>query len=109
MSDPLDPNALDHLAALARLRVSPAARARLGEDLAGMLRTLAEVAASTIDAADDSLPLAAAPAAGLRPDEVRASLSCEEALANAPARLGDGFAVPAMLAAPKGSADQESR
>jgi aspartyl-tRNA(Asn)/glutamyl-tRNA(Gln) amidotransferase subunit C len=32
-----------------------------------------------------------------RPDELRPSLPVDEALANAPARSGDFFAVPAVL------------
>lgn len=92
----ITPQQVDHLALLARLS--------LGEDeKAAFTAQLNKIVAAveTIDALDlsgiEPTTLAFPLANVLRPDEPRPSLSREEALAAAPARTAEGFAVPRVL------------
>ena len=87
-----------HVARLARLELTDAEVASTREKLA---RVLAHVEAiSRVDVGDASAAADArnaVPAASLRPDEPRLSLTREEALSNAPATDGVFFLVPKVL------------
>lgn len=94
--DPTTPAGAAHVAALARLELSPAELTAAAEHFRRMLGYVGEL---------DALELAgvpaepdAPPAAALRADEPRPSLAVEAALANAPKRGPEGFLVPAVLA-----------
>jgi aspartyl-tRNA(Asn)/glutamyl-tRNA(Gln) amidotransferase subunit C len=86
------------IAALARLELSPEEEQSLGAQLSGILDYVALL--EELDVADVE-PMTHALAAGelapLREDEVRPSLSAEEALANAPERDGTCFKVPRII------------
>jgi aspartyl-tRNA(Asn)/glutamyl-tRNA(Gln) amidotransferase subunit C len=85
-----------HLAHLARIDLTAAELDHLAPQLAVILEAVASV--STV-AADDIPPTShAVPLTNvLRPDEVRACLSAEEALAGAPEAEGQRFRVPRIL------------
>jgi aspartyl-tRNA(Asn)/glutamyl-tRNA(Gln) amidotransferase subunit C len=89
------PEAVAHLAWLARLELRPDEARGLQRDLEGILeyvRVLDGVATDGIEATPAS---DAAPA--LREDRVRAGVTQEQALANAPERIGEFFAVPPVV------------
>ena len=82
-----------HVARLARLALTDEEVARITGELAAILDAVGVV--SELDLAD--VPPTAHPLDLVNvwdDDEPRASLSLEEAFANAPARDGDGFRVP---------------
>jgi len=92
---PLSPEAIRHLAWLARLELRPDEASRLQRDLDGILeyvRVLEGVAAEGVAAEATS-----GPATPLREDEVTPGVSPEAALANAPERVGEFFAVPPVV------------
>jgi aspartyl-tRNA(Asn)/glutamyl-tRNA(Gln) amidotransferase subunit C len=91
----LDDAGLDHLARLARLRLTPEERARLREDLERILEYVAILDA--VDPGDHPAPLEAVGGDSLRPDEVHPPLTNEAALAAAPEALDGHFAVPAVV------------
>jgi aspartyl-tRNA(Asn)/glutamyl-tRNA(Gln) amidotransferase subunit C len=85
-----------HVARLARLRLSPQEEQRYARQLSevlGYFEALREVDTSAIapTAYAQDLPLP------LREDAPAASLSPDEALANAPRRSGTSFAVPRII------------
>lgn len=92
---------VEHIAALARLRLSPAEKAQFREQLSAildymtMLRRLdtAAIAPTAIAPTATVLPLRTV----LRPDVVRPSLTPEELLAAAPAAEAHMFRVPPVL------------
>lgn len=91
----LPPEAIAHLAWLARLELRPEEASRLQHDLDGILefvRVLQEVATDGIAGAST-----AEFEGRLRADEARAGVSPETALANAPERVGEFFAVPPVV------------
>ena len=92
----LDDAGLDHLARLARLRLTPEERVSLREDLERILEYMA-----TLDAVDPGgdpgAPEATGGADWLRDDEVLPPLTNEAALAAAPETLDGHFAVPAVV------------
>lgn len=91
----LSPEEIAHLAWLARLELRPEEKPRLQRDLDGILeyvRVLEAVATEGI-AAD----AAAGAATPLREDEVRPGVPPEAALASAPERIGEFFAVPPVV------------
>jgi aspartyl-tRNA(Asn)/glutamyl-tRNA(Gln) amidotransferase subunit C len=84
---------IDHVARLARIRLSDEERERLP----GQLGVILGAAAKVGEVATDDVPRTsyAVPRSNvLRPDEVEPSLPVGEALANAPDREGDLFRVP---------------
>jgi len=86
----LTPEQVAHVAALARLELSP--------DEAALYR--AQLSASLLDEVDVSgvQPTRGdAPVPPLRPDVERPSLSPEQVLGNAPAKVGTTFSVPKIL------------
>jgi aspartyl-tRNA(Asn)/glutamyl-tRNA(Gln) amidotransferase subunit C len=91
----LPPEAIAHLAWLARLELGPDEARRLRRDLDGILeyvRVLEEVATEGAAADAD-----ASPAPPLREDEAGPGVAPEAALANAPERVGEFFAVPPVV------------
>jgi aspartyl-tRNA(Asn)/glutamyl-tRNA(Gln) amidotransferase subunit C len=92
----LDEALVRRVAALARLRLSDdevvQAQGQLSavlEAVAGLSTVDTEGVAPTLAVNDEPSPL--------RDDVVRAELTSEQALANAPDRIGTGFAVPKVI------------
>lgn len=92
----LTPEQVAHVAALARLELTPEEASLYGAQLSAILD-----AAALLDELDVSgvaqVGAALAPAAPLRPDAPIPSLPSEQGLANAPARVGTAFSVPKIL------------
>lgn len=87
---------IEHIAALARLRLTDEEKARYREQLSAVLdymTKLRQVDTSAIEPTATVLPLRTV----LRPDAVRPSLTLAELLANAPAAEADMFRVPPVL------------
>ena len=87
---------VEHIAELARLRLSAEEKTRYGEQLSEILDYAARLQAvntSGISPTSSVLPARGA----LRPDEPRAGLSTQEALGNAPETEKDQFRVPPVL------------
>ncbi len=92
----IDRAAVDHIARLARLDLSEAERERMRVELDQILGHAERIQALDLDSVpptSHSIPLNNV----LRADEVRGSLSQEEALANAPAREQGRFKVPRII------------
>jgi aspartyl-tRNA(Asn)/glutamyl-tRNA(Gln) amidotransferase subunit C len=93
---PLDRAAVDHVARLARLELSEEERERMQRELTGILDHAEKIQALDLDgvpATSHALPLSNV----LRKDEVRPSLSPEEALSNAPEAEDGRFRVPRII------------
>jgi len=92
----MTPEQVRWVAHLARLELSDDELATLTRQLTSIVDYVAQLQAVNTDGVE---PLAhALPVHNVfRPDEPRPSLSADEALANAPDRQGDFFAVPAVL------------
>jgi aspartyl-tRNA(Asn)/glutamyl-tRNA(Gln) amidotransferase subunit C len=87
---------VDHIAALARLRLSEAEKARYAQQLSAILdymNRLREVDTSAIEPTATVLPLRSV----LRPDVVTPSLPVDELLAAAPRAEAQMFRVPPVL------------
>ncbi len=87
---------IEHIAALARLRLTEAEKARYREQLSAVLDYMAklrQVDTAHIEPTATVLPLRTV----LRPDTARPSLTPAELLANAPAAEADMFRVPPVL------------
>ena len=92
----LTPEDVDHIAALARLGITPDERARLTTQLSGILehfQVLQQLDTSQIPPTAQNLDLRNV----MRADAVRPSLPREAILANAPQREGDLFRIQAVL------------
>jgi aspartyl-tRNA(Asn)/glutamyl-tRNA(Gln) amidotransferase subunit C len=92
----LEPAVAAHVARLARLELSDAERATLTAQLGAVLDYVEQLRAADtagVEPLAHPLPIHNV----FRPDEPAPSLSPDEALANAPARRGPFFAVPAVL------------
>jgi aspartyl-tRNA(Asn)/glutamyl-tRNA(Gln) amidotransferase subunit C len=88
---------LEQLALLARLHLEPAELDSIASELAAVLEHFKELAA--VDTTDVPAMAHAVPLdLRLRADVVQPSLSVEDALRGAPARAGDEFVVPAIIA-----------
>jgi aspartyl-tRNA(Asn)/glutamyl-tRNA(Gln) amidotransferase subunit C len=86
-----------HLASLARIDLSDAELDRMLGELTVILDSVAQVQQAPTDGVEPMshpLPLTNV----TRPDEIRPSLSAEEALASAPAQEQQRFSVPRILA-----------
>ena len=86
-----------HLAMLARIDLSEAELERMAGELTVILDSVAavgEVSGADVPPMSHPLPLTNV----TRPDEVRAGLTPEQALANAPEELDQRFVVPRILA-----------
>lgn len=87
---------VEHIAVLARLRLTDEEKARYREQLSAILDYMAKLRqldTSAIEPTATVLPLRTV----LRPDEVTPSLRPEELLANAPASEANMFRVPPVL------------
>ena len=85
-----------YVAHLARLSLSPEEEQKIGQQLAsvlGYIEKLKEVDVSGVEPTAHAFPLVNV----TRPDEVRPSISNEEALRNAPAQANGLFIVPKIV------------
>jgi aspartyl-tRNA(Asn)/glutamyl-tRNA(Gln) amidotransferase subunit C len=92
----IDRDAVDHVARLARLDLSEAARERMQTELSHIIEHAAKVQALDLDGVEPTshaIPLRNV----MRPDEVRPSLDSTAALANAPEAEAGRFKVPRIL------------
>ena len=95
------PEEVREIATLSRLRLSDEEVADLTQDLDSILGYVAELAAldtTSVEPMTHAVPFDCP----LRVDEVAASLSLEEALANAPRREASFFQVPRIVPGPTG-------
>jgi aspartyl-tRNA(Asn)/glutamyl-tRNA(Gln) amidotransferase subunit C len=100
------PEEVREIAMLSRLRLSDEEVANLTQDLDSILGYVAELASldtTSVEPMTHAVPFDCP----LRADEVRPSLSLEDALANAPRREASFFQVPRMLPGPAGAASSE--
>jgi aspartyl-tRNA(Asn)/glutamyl-tRNA(Gln) amidotransferase subunit C len=94
-----------HVARLARLRLSEDEVEKMAEELSeilGHIERMGELDLEDVERTTHVEPVTG----GLRPDEPRASLDRDVALASAPAAQDDGFLVPSPQA-PGGSPEEE--
>jgi aspartyl-tRNA(Asn)/glutamyl-tRNA(Gln) amidotransferase subunit C len=92
----IDRAAVDHVARLARLDLSEEERVRMQAELTTILDHVTRIQALDLDGVeptDHTVPLRNV----MRADEVKASLSQEDALANAPAAEDGRFMVPRIV------------
>lgn len=92
----IDRAAVDHIARLARLDLSDAERSRMETELAQILGHAERIQSLDLDDVEPtshSIPLSNV----TRPDEVRPSLTQEEALQNAPESEDGRFKVPRII------------
>jgi aspartyl-tRNA(Asn)/glutamyl-tRNA(Gln) amidotransferase subunit C len=92
----IDRAAVDHVARLARLDLSEEERVRMQAELATILDHVTKIQALDLDGVeptDHTVPLRNV----MRADEVKPSLSQEDALANAPAARDGRFMVPRIV------------
>ena len=85
-----------YVAHLARLALTPEEERRIGEQLGailGYIEKLKEVDVTGVEPTAHAFPLVNV----VRPDEVRPSLSNEEAMRNAPAQANGLFVVPKIV------------
>ena len=85
-----------YVAHLARLELTPEEQQRIGAqlgDILGYIEKLKEVDVSDVEPTAHAFPLVNV----VRPDEIRPSLSNEEALMNAPASANGLFIVPKIV------------
>ena len=85
-----------YVAHLARLSLSPEEEQKIGEQLGsvlGYIEKLKEVDVSGVEPTAHAFPLVNV----VRPDEVRPSISHEDALRNAPAQTNGLFIVPKIV------------
>ncbi|MBW3594352.1 MAG: Asp-tRNA(Asn)/Glu-tRNA(Gln) amidotransferase subunit GatC [Actinobacteria bacterium] len=93
---PIDRNAVDHVARLARLDLSEDERSRMQVELSAILDHAERIQALELDDLEPTshpVPLRNM----MRPDEVTPSLSQQEALANAPSEEDGRFKVPRII------------
>ncbi len=96
MSSPLTPEQVRQIAHLARLELSDAELAVLAPQLGAIVEYMAllqEAPTAGVEPLAHALPVHNV----FRDDEPATSLSVDQALANAPARRGPFYAVPAVL------------
>jgi aspartyl-tRNA(Asn)/glutamyl-tRNA(Gln) amidotransferase subunit C len=96
---PLDPDAVDHVARLARLDLEPDERRRIAAELTQILEHAERIQALDLDGVEPTSHALALTNA-LRPDEVTPSLSPETALAGAPLAEDRRFRVPRIIEEP---------
>lgn len=92
----ISPEEVAHVAALARLRLSPEQSAKLTGQLNDILThmdKLGELDTTGVPSTNHALALTGA----LRPDEARPSMPRQEGLANAPESDGISFIVPRVI------------
>jgi aspartyl-tRNA(Asn)/glutamyl-tRNA(Gln) amidotransferase subunit C len=87
---------VDHVARLARLHLSDAEKARMGEQLTKILTYIDALRALDTEGVEPTTH--AVPVVNvMRDDEIRPCLSRDEMLANAPDRADDFFRVPRII------------
>lgn len=87
---------IKYVAHLARIQLSADEEAKLGAQLGnilGYIAKLKEVDVSNVEPTAHAFPLVNV----MRPDEVRPSLTHDEAMRNAPAKAGGLFVVPKIV------------
>ena len=84
-----------HVAELARLALSPEEERKLQQQLSAILDAADQL--NQVDTSDVPPTWHASDPGALREDRVEPSLSTEDALANAPDRVGTSFAVPKVI------------
>ena len=92
----LTPKDVEYVAALAHLSLDEAAKARMLGDLGnilGYIEKLNQLDVSQVEPTAHAMPLVNV----ARPDEIRPSLSNEDALRNAPAKANGLFMVPKIV------------
>lgn len=92
----IDRATVDHVARLARLDLSDEERERMGAELGHILEHAAKIQELDLDDVEPTshaIPIRNV----MRPDEVRPSLSQDEALAGAPEAIEGRFKVPRIL------------
>jgi aspartyl-tRNA(Asn)/glutamyl-tRNA(Gln) amidotransferase subunit C len=95
----ISPEEVREIAVLARLRLTDEEVARMTQDLAailGYVAALGELDTSAVEPMTHAVPFDCP----VRPDEVGAPLSLEEALAGSPRREGHYFRVPRVVPQP---------
>jgi aspartyl-tRNA(Asn)/glutamyl-tRNA(Gln) amidotransferase subunit C len=85
-----------HVAKLARLELSEAEVETFSRQLSAILGYVEQLEALDTSAVEPTFHVVPM-ATPMRPDEPAASIPVEEALANAPARIGSAFAVPKVI------------
>lgn len=85
------------IARLARLELSPEEEATYAGQLSAILDYVRQLDALDVSGVEPMTHALADGTVPLRPDEARAGLSPEEALAGAPARAGTCFQVPRII------------
>jgi aspartyl-tRNA(Asn)/glutamyl-tRNA(Gln) amidotransferase subunit C len=85
-----------HVATLARLSLTPEEEERYATQLSAVLEAVAQLQELDVSGVEPTSHATLA-ASLLREDVTRPSLSPDQALANAPARVGTSFAVPKIL------------
>jgi len=93
---PIDRKAVDHVARLARLALSPEDRTRMQAELTHILEHAEKIQTLDLDGVEPTshaIPITNA----LRPDEVKTSLPPDVALANAPESEDGRFKVPRII------------
>jgi aspartyl-tRNA(Asn)/glutamyl-tRNA(Gln) amidotransferase subunit C len=93
----IDRDTVLHVARLARLELTDGEVERMVGELGGVLEHIETIAQLDLDGVPPTTHVVAV-ANALRDDEPRASLSREQALAEAPAVAAEGFAVPSPQA-----------
>jgi aspartyl-tRNA(Asn)/glutamyl-tRNA(Gln) amidotransferase subunit C len=93
---PLTVEQVRHVAALARLQLTPEEEQRYASQLSAILDAMAELQQLDTSGVEPTSH-AALEEPRLRPDAVRPSLDPEQGLKNAPARSGTSFAVPKVI------------
>jgi aspartyl-tRNA(Asn)/glutamyl-tRNA(Gln) amidotransferase subunit C len=96
---PIEPAAVDHVARLARLDLSPEERRRIAVELTQILEHAERIQGLDLDGVEPTshaLSLANA----LRPDEIAPSLPPQEAVAGAPHAVEGRFRVPRIVEEP---------
>lgn len=92
----LDTAQVRHVAKLARLALSAEEEAGFGAQLSQVLEAVEQLA--EVDCAGVAPTVfAVASVANTRPDEARDELPVEDALANAPQKVGTSFAIPKVI------------
>ncbi len=100
----ITPDEVRELALLARLRLSEQEVAAMTDNLGAILDyvdALSALDTSAVEPMTHAVPFDCP----TRPDEVKASLSLDEALANAPRRDGSFFQVPRIVPGPGGDGE----
>jgi aspartyl-tRNA(Asn)/glutamyl-tRNA(Gln) amidotransferase subunit C len=96
----LTPDFFARLAQLSRLHLDDRMAAQLGDDLRRTLHSIESLEDCPQETADQTVRGPTGEGSALRDDLPSPCLSVSEALAMAPDRMGDGFAVPQIMAAP---------